>query len=108
MQLCMDTWAPIDASIALESTFDFISKLGIFSTVLAGFAFAPGGEAAHSHFQRITPDRDRGLLVVISNERKLRSCVREKMLLAFCKIARSCCARSRARLSRWFSSSNGL
>jgi len=42
MQLSMDTWAPIDASIALESTCDFISKLGIFSTMLAGFAFAPG------------------------------------------------------------------
>ena len=42
MQLSMDTWAPIDASIALESAFDFVSKLSIFSTVLAGFAFAPG------------------------------------------------------------------
>jgi hypothetical protein len=108
MQICVNSWAPLDPSLRLKRDVDLFGTFGIFPTMLAGFAFAPGGEAAHSHCQRITPDRDRGLLVVINNERKLHSCVREKMLLAFCKIARSCCARSHARLSRWFSSSNGL
>jgi len=36
MQLCMDTWAPIDTPIALESGFDFARKFSIFSAALAG------------------------------------------------------------------------
>jgi hypothetical protein len=75
--------AAVDTSLRLKRDVDLFGMFRIFSTMLAGFAFTPGGEAAHSHCQRITPDRDRGLLVVISNERKLHICVREKMLLVF-------------------------
>jgi hypothetical protein len=87
MQLSMDTWAPIDASIALESPFDFLSKLGIFSTVLAGFAFAPSVVATHRNLKSTTHGGDWIFLLVRSHELELQSCVREKMLIASDRIS---------------------
>jgi hypothetical protein len=108
MQLSMDTWAPIDASIALESTFDFMSKLCIFSTMLAGFAFAPGVVATQRNLKSTTHGGDWIVLLVLSNELELQSCVREKMLIAFFKISRSCRSSSFSRFNWRISSSCGV
>jgi len=49
MQFRMDTWASINAPLLLEGGRDLLCKLGIFSAVLAGCAFAPGVIATHGH-----------------------------------------------------------
>jgi hypothetical protein len=104
MQLSMDTWAPtctpIDASIALESDTDFVCKLGIFSTVLAGFAFAPGVVATYGNLKSTTHGGDWIVPLVLSHALELHSWAREKMPMAFFRISRSCCARSHSRLRR--------
>lgn len=79
----MNTWASLDASIALESRFDFVGKLSSFSPVLAGFAVAPGVVATHRNLKSTTHRGDRVVLVMLSHEVKLHSWLREKMLMAF-------------------------
>ena len=75
----MNTWTPIYLSPGLEYRFDLLRELGIFSAMVAGFAFAPGIVAAHRHLQYLTHHRDRIDLLVISNELIPYGSVREKM-----------------------------
>ncbi len=83
----MDTWAPIDTPMALESGFDLARKFSIFSAALAGFAFAPGVESAHGYLKRTTHHRHSILLLMRSHELILQSWLREKMLLASDRIS---------------------
>jgi hypothetical protein len=69
----METWAPRDASIALESTFDLVSKLSIFSTVQAGFTFVPGVGATYGNLKHTTHGGDRIFLMMLSHELELHS-----------------------------------
>src|SRR5258708_35651032 len=66
MEICVNSWAPVDTSIRLKRDVDLFGTFRIFSTMLAGFAVAPDGEATHRHFQRVTHDRDSVLLLVIT------------------------------------------
>jgi hypothetical protein len=50
-----------------------MSKLCIFSTMLAGFAFAPGIEATHRNLKSTTPSGDWIFLLALSNELELHS-----------------------------------
>ena len=73
LQFCMDTWAPINASIALESPFDLVGKLSIFSTVQAGFTFAPSVVATYGNLKHTTHGGDRIFLMMLSHELDLHS-----------------------------------
>lgn len=73
LALCVDTWASIHAAMVREDFFDLFSQNGIFSAVLAGFAFAPGGKAAHRNVQRLAHHGHRILLLLLRNEMKLQS-----------------------------------
>lgn len=94
LQLLVNTWTPtyppIHLSTGLECRFDLLRKFGIFSAMVAGFAFVPGVEPAHRHLQHLTHHRYRILLLVISNELIPYSRLREKMPSAFFTLSRSC------------------
>jgi hypothetical protein len=83
MQFSVNTWAPIDATIVVENLFDFLGNIGIFSAVVTGFTVTPGVKTTDRDFQCIAHHGDWILLVMLSNELKFQSWVREKMLMAF-------------------------
>src|SRR6266699_3283269 len=104
---CSSAWirglphAPPDRRIdCFGKRHRFVCKLGIFSTVLAGFAFAPGVVATDGNLKSTTHGGNWIVPLVLSHELELQSWACEKVPMAFFSLLSSCCARSHSRLRR--------
>ncbi len=101
----MDTWAAIHPTIGLEHGLHVFCQLGIFSAVLAGRTLRPGILSTDRFLQHTAHDCYRILVPMVRNELVFHGLSREKMLMSFFKISRSCFTTSRSRLKRRTSSS---
>lgn len=100
MQFRMNSWTSVHTSIVLKSRLDLRRKGRIFPAVLTRFTVVPGVIPADGNLKHMTHHRHWIVSTMLSNELILHSWLREKMLMAFFKMSRSCWVRSHSRLRR--------
>ena len=85
----MNARTAIDLAMRKVDLLDVGAQTGIFSAMLARFSAVPGIIATLGDLERLAEHRDRVVVVVLGNERKAQSWLREKMPSAFFRMSRS-------------------
>jgi len=101
----MNPWTPVKLAMILENLLDTSCKPGILSAVLGGFPVFPAVIASLRNLKRLAEQRDRVLVLVLCDELKFYSWLREKMPIAFFRMSRSCRSNSFSRFKWRISSS---
>src|SRR5690242_5379976 len=108
VQLLMDTWTSISTLMGAKHLSNLLLDLSIFSLALTGGTLAPSVEATFRDSKRLADDRYGKVALVLFDKLIFHLDSREKMLIAFFSISRSCCTLSNSRLRRRFSSSKAV
>ena len=101
----MNAWAAIHLTMLQKDLLDVSTQTGIFSAMLARLSAFPGIIATLGDLERLAEHRDRVVVVVLGNEWKAQSWLREKMPSAFFRMSRSWRRISTSRFKRLISSS---
>ena len=107
-QFSVNTWTAIAALMPLERLLNCFGKVSIFSFALAGGALQPCVIATLGHCEHAAHGDNGRFLLVVFDELISHLDSREKMLMAFFRISRSCRKISFSRFKRRFSSSQVL
>src|SRR6266567_3339520 len=105
-QFPMDTWTSIPALMIVKHLSNLLRDLSIFSLALTGGTLTPSIKTAFRDFEHLAHHRYREFMLLLLYELISHLLSREKMLIAFFSISRSCWTLSSSRLRRRFSSSN--
>jgi hypothetical protein len=87
---------------------NLLRDLSIFSVALTGGTLAPSVEATFRDSKHTAHHHDGKFVLVLFDKLIFHLDSREKMLIAFFSISRSCCTLSNSRLRRRFSSSKAV
>jgi len=89
-QLRMQAWAAVAALMSTNFLSNLFCELGIFSLMLTDRTLSPSIKATFRDSEHLAYDHDREFLLVLFDKLIFHLDSREKMLIAFFNMSRSC------------------